>query len=66
MTVERTIVCDNCGGIIASDETVRKVRKVAIEQCQARHIKGHDFCIGCISRGFPRGISGVVGGRANG
>lgn len=57
MTIERCMVCDNCGGIIAGEDTVRRLRKTAYSDCKAKHIGDSDYCRDCLSRGYPKSNS---------
>lgn len=54
MSIERTMSCDNCGTIIASEDTLARLRKIAYSQCKAKRIDRGDYCADCVSRGFPR------------
>lgn len=54
MSIEKTMVCDNCSVIIASDSTIALVKKVGWNECGAKRIRNQDYCSDCLSRGYPK------------
>lgn len=47
MGIERSLFCDECGTIIASSATIKRVKQIARGECGADVIRGRDICKAC-------------------
>lgn len=48
MSIEKTVICDHCGGVMASGPTVREARREA-RQGGAMFVDGGDFHADCFT-----------------
>lgn len=60
MSIDHTLICDNCSRVIHAAHTSALARSEAREQCGYRRVGPRDLCAACVEEQYPHGLPGQV------